>query len=59
MPKYIKAKTTKAFAIARRDEILIDTLQTWDDDGRVECIRLINRPAGQRVITVRVTEIDH
>jgi hypothetical protein len=57
--RYEKAKTTKAFAIARRDEIMLDALEPWTDDGRQELIRRINRAAGERVVTVRVTEIDH
>jgi len=57
--KHAKAKTTKAFAIVRRDEIMLDTLEPWTDDGRAECLRQINRPAGEHVVTVRVSEIDH
>lgn len=56
--KRTKAKTAKAFAIVRREEIMLDTLEPWTDDGRTECLRQINRPAGERVVTVRVTEID-
>lgn len=59
MAKYTKAKTVKAFAIARYDEILFDAIEPWTDDGRRELISRINRPAGHRVVTVRITEIDH
>lgn len=53
-----KAKTAKAFAIAQNNDILLDSLEPWTDEGRSDCLRNINRPAGQRVITVRVTCID-
>jgi hypothetical protein len=54
-----KAKTIKAFAISRRDDILLDSFEPWTDDGRAECIRRINRPAGERVISVRITQVDN
>lgn len=53
-----KAKTMKAFAIAQNDAILLDSLEPWTDEGRNDCLKRINRPAGERVITVRVTCID-
>lgn len=57
--RHTKAKTVKAFAITRRGEIMLDAIEPWTDDGRQELIRQINRPAGERVVTVRITEIDH
>lgn len=53
-----KAKPTKAFAIAQNNTILLDSLEPWTDEGRSDCLKRINRPAGERVITVRVTCID-
>lgn len=56
---YVKAKTVKAFAIANRDQILFGDIEPFTEEGRDELLRRINRPAGQRVVTVRITEIDH
>lgn len=55
---YTKAKTTKAFAIARGDEILFDAIEPWTDDGRAKLLRGINRQT-ERLVTIRITEIDH
>lgn len=52
-----KAKSIKCYAIARRDDILMDTLQPFNTFGRTECLRQINRPAGERVIAVRVNQV--
>lgn len=57
--KHTKAKTAKAFAIVRRDEIMLDAVEPWTDDGRSELVRRINRAAGEHIVTVRITEIDH
>lgn len=56
---YTKAKTVKAFAIAQRDTIRLDCIEPWTDEGRADLLKQINRPAGERVVTVRITEIDH
>lgn len=48
----------KAFAVAQGDAILLDSLEPYTDEGRSDCLKHINRPAGERVITVRVTCID-
>jgi hypothetical protein len=53
-----RAKTIKAFAVACGETILLDRIEPWTDDGRNDCLRGINRPAGEHVITVRITEID-
>lgn len=53
-----KAKTVKAFTVARADTILLDRIEPWTDEGRADCLRTINRPAGERVITIRITQID-
>lgn len=54
-----KAKTVKAFAIAQGDVIRFDQIEPWTDEGRADLLRTINRAAGEHVITVRITEIDH
>lgn len=54
-----KAKTIKAFTVARGDTIQLDRIEPWTDEGRTDCLKTINRPAGERVITIRITQIDH
>jgi|HubBroStandDraft_5_1064220.scaffolds.fasta_scaffold101054_1 hypothetical protein len=56
--KRLKAKTIKAFTVAQGETILLDRIEPWTDDGRAKCLRGINRPAGERVISVRITQID-
>jgi hypothetical protein len=53
-----KAKTTKAFAVARDDLILLDRIEPWTDEGRADCLRSINRPASERIISVKIMQID-
>lgn len=53
-----KAKTVKAFAIAQDDIILLDSIEPWTDESRNSLVRNANRPAGQRVISIRITQID-
>lgn len=53
-----KVKTVKAFAVAQHEFIRLDRIEPWTDEGRADLIRGINRPAGERVITVRITQID-
>lgn len=53
-----KAKTVKAFAVAQDDTILLDSIEPWTDESRSSLLRNINRPAGQRVISIRITQID-
>ena len=53
-----KAKVVKAFAVARDDAIDLNRIEPWTDEGRADCLRSINRPAGERVVTVRITQID-
>lgn len=54
-----KAKTIKAFCVARDGVILLDRIEPFTDEGRADCIRTLNRPAGERMITIRVTQIDY
>lgn len=56
--KIPKAKTIKAFCVSRDGVILLDRIEPWTDEGRADCLKTINRPAGERVITIRITQID-
>lgn len=53
-----KPKTIKAFAVAQDDDILLDHIEPWTDEGRSDCLRTVNRPAGQRVVTVQIKIVD-
>lgn len=48
---------THAFAVAESDDTLdYSRIAPFTDEGRCELIRTLNRPSGERVVHVRITE---
>lgn len=57
-----KMLTTRAYAIAIRrhgepDLIDVVRIESFTDEGRRELVRQINRPAGERVVPVRISSV--
>lgn len=48
-----RAKSVMAYAIVQRGSICVDDIST----DRAELVRQLNRPAGQRVARVRISEV--
>lgn len=51
-----KKALAKAFAVAQGDTIDLNRIEPFTNDGRKDALRTINRPSGERVVTVIIRE---
>lgn len=53
----LKKISVHAFVVAQRDGTLdLGRVEPFSDDGRSELVRTLNRPAGERVVHVKIIE---
>lgn len=52
-----KPKATLAFAVSVQGEIDLNRIEPHTDDGRKGLIQGLNRPAGESVVTVRISPV--
>lgn len=52
-----KAKPIYAFAIKTHGTLSASDIYAFTAEGRADALRIINRPAGQSVVKVRISEV--